>query len=175
MSFPLLFQGGVARSAGVVAKTRPVRRLCVTVHAPRPAIESPAPGNPGGGTVAICPVPCNQERRGQEQTLPFSSARKGMMPRQAFPELKNVDTTTRKPLLSLRLSVSLSLRAAQRTLLKLLPNEPPRTTRRRFGSVPARHGPPRVNRPLLSHDSPSASRLTGARFPRSARRRIHAD
>ena len=51
---------------------------------------------------------------------------------------KSVDTTTRKPILLLRLSGLLLLRAEQRAFLELLLNAPPRNTRGCFESAPAK-------------------------------------
>ena len=100
-----------------------------------------------------CYVPARRRpqaarRCGQERVRPFFIASAGKpgitLRRPAFPaNAKYVDAHTRNPMLLLRLFGLFLLRYAQRTFLRLLLNEPPRTTRR-LGTRPHNSGRSRV-------------------------------
>ena len=76
--------------------------------------ETPARTRPGPDSAILRLGP--ESRRARRQAVPA--------------RLKNVDEHNRKPVFMFRLIGLFQLRYAQRTLLRLLMNEPPRNTRR---------------------------------------------
>ena len=100
-----------------------------------PPHRGPAPGRkPGGAGPLLFARPVN-DRRGPEQTPPFSTStgkqgNSSVAARYFWrARRENVDATTRKPTLLSRLSGLFLLRMAQRTLFVSLLNAPPRRTR----------------------------------------------
>jgi hypothetical protein len=75
---------------------------------------------------------------GREQTPPFASVRKSVGSGGQFRHEASVDSATRNPMLSFRLSGLLVLRYAHRTFLAVLLKAPPRSTRALSGLPPPR-------------------------------------
>lgn len=109
---PPLAAGGVAEGAEEIRPGGQLLKQGVEVK------SAPPQGAPRGRGRCYVPGPGRPER-GQERAPPFfASARKSQKPRRTVPACwKNVSTTTRNPMLSLRLPGSFLLRYAQRAFL----------------------------------------------------------
>src|SRR6185295_9300865 len=85
--------------------------------------------SPGSGALAVRPARVAPSAAGNRLRHSSPRTERAEAPPDNSGLGKNVDTTTRNPMLSLRSSGSFLLRTAQRTFLGSLLNAPPRKTR----------------------------------------------